>query len=92
MHEPTGKLPLVARGIDVQMYKYPLGSSQNWPTQSHTLQLFATAGYQQAEPLSVPEPKSLMTVYWSILVANMKELHMLVSPPNASTTMLAHLP
>lgn len=68
---------------DRKMYKYPLGSSQNWPTQSHTLQLFATAGYQQAEPLSVPEPKSLMTVYWSILVANMKELHMLGFPPIA---------
>lgn len=61
------------------MYKYPLVPNQNWPSQTQTLQQFATEGFQQAEPLSVPPPKSLAAVYWSILVENMKELHALVS-------------
>lgn len=66
------------------MYKYPLLSSQNWPSQIQTLQQFATAGYQQAEALQVPAPKGLVAVYWSILVDNVKELHTLVSPVGAS--------
>lgn len=63
------------------MYKYPSIPSHSWPTQTQTLQQFATAGFEQAEPLSVPPPKSLAAVYWSILVENMKELHALVSFP-----------
>lgn len=66
------------------MYQYPLVSSQSWPSQTQTLQQFATAGYQQAEALQVPVPKGLVAVYWSVLLAHMKELHTLVSPVDAS--------
>lgn len=74
--------PAPVRLCCVQMYRYPLVSNQNWPSQAQTFEQFATAGFQQAEPLSVPPPESLAAVYRNILVENMKELHALVNLQN----------